>query len=121
VVEGILEQTRDVLPQKDGICHVWLGHDRRVPKRSLYLAGLDQMDQFLQQQSLQFETCTAGKGLMSDFAVIPCHTARLTALVVGIGQNIEDVTQHCQQILLEEGVGDGWILLSEVANQLDGH
>ena len=122
MIEGILEQTRNVLPQEDGIGHVWLGDNRRVPKRCLYLTGFDEMNQFLQEQSLKFETCMSENGsTSSDFAVSACHTARLTALVIGVSQHVEDITQHRQQILLEERVGDGWILLGEVANQLDGH
>lgn len=51
---------------------------------------------------------------------IVAQKGRLTALVVGIRQNVEHITEHGQKVLLEEGVCNGGVLLGEVADKLDG-
>ena len=41
--------------------------------------------------------------------------------MIGIGQNVENVTEHGQQVLLEESIGNSCILFREVADELDGN
>jgi hypothetical protein len=57
----VLQKVGNVLSQEHAVGHVRLCHDCGIPERSLDLTRFNEIDELLQQKSLQFESCESSR------------------------------------------------------------